>query len=320
VVVLLLVSQLAVTSNFFTRSSLSTLTPLVGIMIVVSIGQAFVIGTGGIDLSVPATITLMGVILLKASGGSDGKLAQAILLCALACAVIGLLNGLLVEGLGLNALVVTLAVGFLVSGFTRLYRGDILAFTSVPPKLADAAGANVGGVSYLLIVAVGVTLLAALFLRRFVYGRRLVASSATPRAAFLAGLPSRGYRILAWVIASLAYGVGGVLVAGQIGTPDLTLGDPYLLTSIVAVVLGGAALTGGRVSPVATLLGAVFITVLDFDLRVRGYDAGVRLVVQGVVLVLGLALLFVIQNLPRVGQAIRRLRLPSQRGPHQTVE
>ena len=162
--VLLIVSQFAVTSQFFARSSLSTLTPLIGILVLVATGQAFVISTGGIDLSVPATITLMGTIVQKASGGANDKLAQTVLLCVVACIAIGLLNGLLVEGLRLNALVVTLAVGQLVSGFTRLYRGEVLQFTDVPPKLASAAGANVGGVSYLLMIAGGVGVLATVFL------------------------------------------------------------------------------------------------------------------------------------------------------------
>jgi ribose transport system permease protein len=309
VIVLLVVSQVAITDHFFARSSLSTLTPLVGIMIIVATGQAFVIGTGGIDLSVPATVTLMGTIVLKVSGGANDKLPQALLLCVAACVAIGLANGLLVEGLHLNALVVTLAVGQLVTGFTHLYRGEVLQFTDVPPKLASAAGANLHGVSYLLVTAIGVAIAVTIFLHRVVYGRRLVASSAAQRAAFLVGLRALGYRILAYVLAALAYGIGGVLVAGQIGTPDLTLGDPYLLTSIVAVVLGGAVLTGGRISPVATLLGAVFITVLDYDLRVKGMAAGARLIVQGIVLVVGLTLVYVLQNLPRIRQAVRNFRL-----------
>jgi ribose transport system permease protein len=237
----------------------------------------------------------------------------------LACVVIGLINGLLVEGLRLNALVVTLAVGQLVYGFTRLYRGEVLQFTDVPADLASAATSHVGGVSYLLMIAAAIAIVATFFLHRVVYGRRLVASSAAQRAAFLVGLRARGYRILAYVIASLAYGSGGVLVAGQIGTPDLTLGDPYLLTSIVAVVLGGAVLTGGRVSPVATFLGAIFITVLDYDLRVEGMAAGLRLIVQGAVLVAGLTLVYVLQNLPRVRQALRNVR-PARSGlSHGTV-
>jgi ribose transport system permease protein len=319
VVLLLLVSQLVVTSDFFTLGSLSTLTPLVGIMIIVALGQAFVISTGGIDLSVPFTITLMGSIVLKESAGQSDNLAGALLLCAAACIVIGLLNGILIEGLKLNALVVTLAVGQLVAGVTRLYRGDVLTFTNVPKNLSDAASADIGGVSYLLIFAVLFALLAGFFLHRVVPGRRLVAASAAPRAAFLAGLRANGYRIAAYVLASLAYGVGGVLAAGQVGTPDLTLGDPYLLTSVVAVVLGGAVLTGGRVSPVATLLGAVFITVLDYDLRVEGLSAGWRLIVQGVVLVLGLSIAYGLQNLSRIRQALGRSRPPAAPEPQATV-
>lgn len=300
VVVLLLVSQLVVTANFFTQASLSTLTPLVGIMIIVATGQAFVISTGGIDLSVPAVITLMGSIILKESAERNANLPEAVLVCVLACIAIGLVNGVLVEILRLNALVVTLAVGQLVLGATRLYRGDVLTFTNVPSKLSDAAGAGIGGVSYLLLFAIVFALLATFFLHRVVPGRRLVASSAAARAAALGGLRARGYRVLAYVLAAIAYGIGGVLAAGQVATPDLTLGDPYLLASVVAVVLGGAVLTGGRVSPVATLLGAVFITVLDYDLRVEGYSAGVRLVVQGAVLALGLTLAYAVQNMPRI--------------------
>src|SRR3954465_1249072 len=85
-------------------------------------------------------------------------------------------------------------------------------------------------------------------------------------------------------------GVGAVLLAGLLATPDLTLGTPYLLTPIVAVVLGGAALSGGRVRPGATALGAVFLLVLDFFFRVTGYSSGLALSFQGVVLGVGLTL------------------------------
>lgn len=303
---LLVISPLAVTSHFYSHASLSTLTPLLGVMIIVSTGQAFVIGTGGIDLSIPATITLMGSIVLKASSGQNDKLVTTLLLCLAACIVIGLVNGLLVEGLGLNALVVTLAVGQLVAGITRLYRGQVLAFTDVPSKLVKAASSNVGGISYLLIVSFVMAVVVTFYLQRVIFGRRLVASSAAPKAAFLAGVHAKGYRVFAYVLASVTYGIGGVLAAAQIGTPDLTLGDPYLLTTVVAIVLGGAVLSGGRVSPVATLLGAVFITILDFDLRVRGFSPGTRLVVQGSVIAVGLSSVFAVRNMSRLRAALPR--------------
>ena len=306
VVLLLAVSQIAITSSFFSQSTLSTLTPLVGILVLVAVGQAFVISTGGIDLSLPATMTLVGAIVLKQSGGQSGGLLGALVLCAAACIVIGLVNGILVEGLGLSSLVVTLAVGQLVLGCTQLYRGALPPVQQVPGNLAGWATADVGGISCILIGSVVLAGLATIFLHRVVVGRRLVASSTAERAAVLSGIKAPLYRVAAYVVASVGYGVGGVLAAGQTGAPDLTLGDPYLLTSVVAVVLGGAALTGGRVSPVATLMGAVFITVLDFDLRVRGLSAGPRLIVQGAVLVLGLSLIHVIRHRAEFGRALRR--------------
>jgi ribose transport system permease protein len=307
VVLLLAISQLAVTGRFFSASTLSTLTPLIGTLALVAVGQALVISTGGIDLSLPGTMTLMGAIVLKQSAGHDSRLLAALTLCAVACLAIGLLNGVLVEACGLNSLVVTLAVGQLVAGGTQLYRGAVPPVQQVPGTLSDVAGADVGGVSCILIVAFALAVLATGVLHRAVVGRRLVASSTAERAALLSGVKAPLYRVAAYVIAALVYGVGGVLAAGATGTPDQTLGDPYLLISVVAVVLGGAAVTGGRVSPIATLMGAIFIAVLDFDLRVRGLSAGARLTVTGAVLVLGLSLIHVIQNRATLGRAMRRL-------------
>ena len=307
VVLLIAVSQLAVTSSFFTRGTLSTLTPLVGVLALVAIGQAFVISTGGIDLSLPATMTLVGAIVLEQSGGRNGELLGALVLCAAACIAIGFVNGILVEGLRLNSLVVTLAVGQLVLGCTQLYRGAVPPVQQVPDNIAAWATADVGGISGVLLASLALAVLATFFLHRVVVGRRLVASSTAERAAALTGIRAPLYRVAAYVVAALVYGVGGVLAAGQTVTPDLTLGEPYLLTSVVAVVLGGAALTGGRVSPVATLMGGVFITVLDFDLRVRGFSAGPRLIVQGAVLVLGLSLIHVVRHRAEFGRALRRL-------------
>lgn len=307
-VALLLISQFYVTSQFFQRGSMSVLTPLIGVMVIVAVGQAFVMGTGGIDLSVASVMTLVGAIVLKQSQSRNDRLVSALVYCAVACIIIGLVNGILIEALRLNALVVTLAVGQLVAGYTRLYRGDVLAFTNVPHDLSRAAGADIGGVSDLLLVSIVLAFVGTFYLHRVVSGRRLVASSAAPGTAVLVGLRASGYRILAYVIAACSYGVGGVLLAGQLSTPDLTLGEPYLLTSIVAVVLGGATLTGGRASVIATLCGAAFITILDYDLRVKGYSAGTRLLVQGVVLVVALSLSYGMRNVLRIGTIFRRGR------------
>lgn len=224
-VMLLALSQLVVTQHFYQRASLSVLTPLIGVMAIVTIGQTLVIGTGGIDLSVAAVVTLVGQVVLKQSHGQSSQLAGALAACLLACVVIGLVNGILVEGLGLNALVVTLAVGQLVAGYTQSYSGQVQQFGSAPLSLARFARDQFGGISVILLIAVGLAMAVSMFIRRFSLGRRLVLSSAARQTAKLVGIRARWYRILAYVIAACLYGAGGVLAAGQIRTPNLTLGD-----------------------------------------------------------------------------------------------
>ena len=97
VIVLLILSEFTNGGAFFSKATLSTLTPFVGVMMIASLGQAVVVGAGGIDLSIPSTMTFVGVIVLKFSESQNDRLAYAIVLSLALCAVIGLVNGLLVE-------------------------------------------------------------------------------------------------------------------------------------------------------------------------------------------------------------------------------
>lgn len=287
---LVLVGLLILDVEIFSRGSLSTLTPVIGVMILVALGQAFIIGTGGIDLSIPSTVTLVGIIILKSASGDNGELLMAVVLALGVCLLIGLVNGLLVEVTRLDALVVTLATGQLIAGATRMYRGPVLAVSTVPSDLSEFARSSVFQISVILLVAIAVSALVALWLRYHTSGRRLAASSVARLAAENTGLAATRQRLVAWMTGTFIVGLGAILLSGRIATPDLTLGSPYLLTPIVAVVLGGAAITGGRVRPAATALGAVFLVLLEHILRVRGYSSGVALAFQGLVLGVGLTL------------------------------
>ena len=296
VAVLLVLSELTQTGSFFSKATLSTLTPFVGVMMIASRGQAVVIGAGGIDLSIPATMTFVGVMILKLSHGKNDRLLYAVVISLLVCAVIGMVNGLLVERLRLNPFVATLAVGQILSGVARYFRGPVPRYTRVPPLLVQRTRWNLSGLSVALIVAVVLMVVGTLIFRSTVWGRRLVASSASKPASLLIGMSASTYRIVTFVSCSLFAGVAAVLLSGQLGAPDLSLGGPYLLATVVSVVLSGATLSGGRVDLVGVALGAVFITVLSHDLRVRGYSSGFAQLVQAIVLAGGLALVYVIRN------------------------
>lgn len=306
VLAMLLLAAVQTEGQVLSQSILSAVTPLIGVMILAAAGQALVIGTGGIDLSVPAAITVTGIILTTFTGGDASKLAPAIVIVLIAVMLMGLVNGILVEIFGLNSLVVTLAVGLLAIGLGRLYRGKLLSVTGVPEPLVTFSGASVGGVSLLLLASIALAGIATFFVWLTVPGRRLVASSASAAAGTLVGLHAVAYRISAFVVAGLLYGIAGIMLSGLLTTPDLAIGEPYLLAPIVAVVLGGAVLTGGRVSFIATLLGAVFVSLLNLNLAVAGFTGGMPALVQGLVLALGLTLVFLLRDKRMLSRLLSR--------------
>ena len=141
-----------------------------------------------------------------------------------------------------------------------------------------------------MLIAVGVLLVVTFVIRKTVLGRRFVAVGASPAAARAAGIPVRAYELGTYIVAALAYGGAGILIAGFLRTPGIATGNDYLLPTIAAVVLGGTSLAGGRGSVIATAGGALFLTQLEQVVLGMGAPSSVQLVIQGSIIALGMAL------------------------------
>ena len=268
--------------------SFSSLLPLMTFLAVASIGQMLVILTGGIDLSIPGTLTLVAYLVVGQSGGSNGKLAVTIVICLAWAGLIGLINGLLVGVARLNPLIVTLAVGQILLGAATYYSSVTAHESSVPPGLSNFATDRFLGMSLVFWLGIAVTLLAAVVLRYTAVGRRFQTVGANPRAAWIAGVRVRSYVVFAYVVASVLYGVAGILLAGFIKFPSLDLGESYLLGPIAAVVIGGASLAGGLASATSTWAGAFVLTLLSQMLQVLGLATSWQLVVFGLAIMGGM--------------------------------
>lgn len=265
---------------------------LAGVLMIASVGQLLVVMSAGIDLSVPAVMTLSGAIVVRRSQGYDDRLLGALVAVAVTAALIGLLNGVLVAVLGLNPIIVTLAMNGIVTGATLLWTGvTFSASGQVPPALHDASAASWGALSSIALTAVCVALVAAFVLRSTSIGRRFVAAGTNARAAEILGIRVRAGRIGAYVLAALLYATAGVLLAGNLRTPNYTLGSSYQLLTIVAVALAGASLTGGAASVIGVGAACFFLTLLDQYLAVEGVGGGTAVVLHGVVLLLAVAAL-----------------------------
>lgn len=272
--------------------SLGGVTALAGILLLAGSGQLLVIMIGGIDLSAPAVMTLAAAFVVKQTNGLNGHLGTALAEALAAAVLVGLINGVLVAAARLNALIVTLAMNGVVAGGTLLWTGtSFSASGNVPPRLAAIAGSSVGWVSDIALAAIACSIVLAAVLRRTRIGRNYVAVGTNPAAAEIIGVPVLGYRIAGYVLASVLYAAAGVLLAGHLHTPDLTIGSPYQLLTIVAVALSGASLAGGPASIAGLAAAAVFLPLLDQYLAIKGLSGGLQAVLQGVVLVAAVAVL-----------------------------
>jgi ribose/xylose/arabinose/galactoside ABC-type transport system permease subunit len=247
-----------------------------------------VIMTGGIDLSVPGTLTLAALITVGVSERSDDRIGVAVLTALAAAALIGAVNGILIGGLKLNALIVTLAVGQVVAGVVARYVRTFPIQSAVPEGLSDWTATRILGISPIFWIGLGVTILLILALRYTAVGRRFKVVGANPVASKVVGLRVTLNQILVYVAAALLYAVAGIALAALLRNPGVNIGSPYLLGPIAAVVIGGASLTGGLASPLSTFAAAIFLTGLNQMMRALGLPTSLQFVVFGVVIIGGM--------------------------------
>jgi ribose transport system permease protein len=268
--------------------ALRAIAPYGAVLGIAALGQMLVIMTGGIDLSVPGTMSLAAVITVGVGDGSNEHIWMAIATALAAAAVVGLVNGILIGAFKLNGLIITLAVGLIVIGVVNRYGSTFPVQSPVPTGLSDWTSNRILGVSPIFWIGVGLTLVLIVGLRYTAVGRRFQAVGANPVASHVVGVRVTMNQILVYVVAAVSYAVAGVALAGLLRTPGVAIGSQYLLGPIAAVVIGGASLTGGLASPLSTFAAAFFLTGLNQMLRTMGLPTALQFVVFGLVIIGGM--------------------------------
>ncbi len=286
--VLFIVSPL-VAPGSLGNSALQGMLPFAGILAIAAIGQTLVIQQGGLDLSVPGIFSLGAVLSVTIPGGQDSSLLPALLAVAGVGLVGGLLNGLAVTRFGITPLVATLGSNAIFIGVVVQVTGGSIAFKATPDWQTFCAD-KVLGIPILAVIALILTVFAALFISRTIWGRRFVLVGSSPVAARAAGLSVESYQLGAYAIAGLVYALAGALLSGYLQSPSLLSGNEYLLPTIAAVVLGGTALGGGRGSVIATAVGVLFLSQLEQVISALGAKTSVDYLIQGAIVALGMGL------------------------------
>ena len=253
--------------------------------IIVGLGQMMVISTGpgNVDLSIPATITLSGVVAMKVMDTDSSRLLIGIV-SALACSLaVGVFNFVLIRLLRIPPIIATLSSSFLVLSTAISYGRGIRI--KPPPPLADFATARIAGIPLAAIFVLLITVAVAFALRRTVYGRSVLAVGQNDRAAWLAGINVDRTRFITYVLSALLSGICGIVLSGFSGGAALNMGEDFLLSSIAVVVIGGTSVAGGRASVPGIWGAALFMFLLVTMLNTFGASAGLRFMLTGLIII-----------------------------------
>lgn len=300
VLVLLVLVVTIINPRFLSSTNISNLLRQSSILLIVAMGETFIIVMGSIDLSIEGVMALTSVII--------GLLAEnyfntndfgiwAVLLAVGAGTLMGFSNGVFHTKLRIPSFMATLGMMYVGLGLaTWLSNGMNLPI--LDPMLLSWARGNTGPIPNLTFFGI-VMFLLAFFLERYTrFGRYVFAIGGAEDRAKLAGVPIDKYKILAFTLSGFFIGVGGVLNSARIGAGAANSGLNYLFATITAVVVGGTALTGGTGGVLGTLIGALIVTVIGNGMVLAGVHSWWQLAVQGIIITVAVILTIDRKKLP----------------------
>jgi ribose transport system permease protein len=282
---------------------------------IISIGVAFVIITGGIDLSIGSVIGLVGSLLAWLLTKKGWSPAAAVSFVMLLAGFLGWVHGMLITKMRLQPFVVTLCGLLLYRGFARYITNDqsqgfgsgyeglrLIAIGKIPVTLQFNLPAPV-------FLMAGLGIVAAIFLNRTINGRYLLALGRNETAARYSGIHTDRMKIIAYMICSLTAGMGGILFALDVNSiQPASLGEFYELYAIAAAVLGGCSLRGGEGSIAGVIIGAAVLRVLYNAINILGIPTHLEFAIIGAVILAGV---IVDELVKRFAAARRARRIPA---------
>jgi simple sugar transport system permease protein len=256
----------------------------------VALGMTLVIASRGIDLSVGAVVAIAGALacahIASASDGSSVFAVATAMLIALGAAVaLGLWNGILVSSFGIQPIIATLVLMTAGRGIALLVTGGQIVTVSSDPFKVLGAG-YVMGLPVAILVSLAVFAVVGLTTRRSALGMLLEAIGVNPEASRLAGVRYRTIVFAVYVFSALCAGVAGLMIASNISAADANNAGLWIeMDAILAVVIGGTSLLGGRFSLTGTILGALIIQTLTTTVYTAGITPETTLVFKAVVVI-----------------------------------
>lgn len=284
------------TDTFFKADNFALILQQSVVVGTVAIGQTLIILTAGIDLANGAIMVMGAVVVGKFA--LDGDPLVALILGAVVCIALGLINGTLVSVFSLPPFIITLGMLSVVTAAARLYTGFQSYPIDAPLLTVLNEGPQIGGttITYGVMLWIVMTLVITYVLSQTSWGVKVYAVGDNPVSARLAGVKTRRVLLFVYAIAGLIYAFGTWQALGRTPTADPSSYATLNLDSITAVVIGGTSLFGGRGGVIGTFIGALIVSVLANGLTQAGIDSLYQQVATGLLIVIAVGVDHVVRR------------------------
>jgi ribose/xylose/arabinose/galactoside ABC-type transport system permease subunit len=279
----MVVAALIAIPEFRTFGNLTNVLLQSSALAILSIGQTIVIIAGLIDLSVGMLIGLIVVITSDLMNGQSAMTIIGILTALGLGAGVGLINGLLNNLLRIDPLILTFGMLSVLQGVIFVYTDRSVGLTS--PEFIWMANGSLVGIPFPAILLIVVAGLAFVLINRTRFGRHLYAVGGNVEHARRAGIGTNRIKVWAFVLSGLSAGIAAIMVAGRLGTGYPNAGVGFELDAIVAVVLGGTSLAGGRGTIAGTIAAVFVLGITSNALNLMEVSSFVQILIKGLIVI-----------------------------------
>jgi ribose transport system permease protein len=289
-VVMLAAFSIAEPGTFATIGNFRNILNDMAIGTIVAGGLTVPLVAGDFDLSIGYVASFCGLLVVGLLSFNQIPIPIAFLIVVSIGGAIGVINGVVVSKMGVNAFIATLGTGTIVVGLNYAYSGGIPLQLTHSREFTEVAIGRLWGVPHLVLIMAAVLIILWIMLNRTVQGQHIKAIGVSAESARRAGVAVDRSRIVAFACASTCAAIGGALMASNLGSGQVTAGDGFMLTSFSAAFLGSAALKEGQFHILGTLIGVLTVAVGNNGLAMIGAPIFTQYLFAGSLLVVAVAL------------------------------
>jgi ribose transport system permease protein len=281
-------------SRFYGTANITNVLRQSTFLIIVTLGQALVLISGGFDLSVGAVIAVTSVVSARYmatfyAANPNSEVASVLVgvgVGLLVGLIFGLVNGIGVARFNVSPFIMTLGMASVGSGFALYYTGGS-PVSGMPPLFTKEIGTGRWfEIPVPVYVTIAATMLVLFLVNSTTWGRYLYAIGGNTKAAFLSGIPVGVYLASVYVMCSVLAAVAGLLLTARTSSGEPNLGTQFPLESITAAVIGGVSLRGGEGRIMGAVFGALFITILTNGMNLIRVESYLQTIAIGIILIL----------------------------------